>query len=217
MRCGRKPVARLMRAHGRHASRPRRPKPRTTASQSPQPVAPNLLGRDGTATAPKRKWVAASTSIPTHSGWLALAGILAGYARRRLGAALDSGRDERLVETAWDRALVRRRPRAGLVHHCDRGRQATSHGYRRLYRRLLDCSGIVLSMSGKGEPGDNALMESGFGTRKAACVERHAFQPPAPARACIFAYLEVFAHRQRLHSSLGSRSPLACAHLPGVT
>jgi putative transposase len=60
-------------------------------------------------------------------------------------------------------------------------------------------------------------MASFFGTLKAACVERHDFQTPAPARAGIFEYLEVFYNRQRLHSSLGSRSPLAFEHLPVVT
>jgi putative transposase len=122
-------------------------------------------------------------------------------------------RDERLVEAALDMALVNRRPRAGLVHHSDRGSQYTSNGY----RSLLECYGIVLSMSGKGEPYDNALMESFFGTLKAECVERHDFQTPEQARACIFEYLEVFSNRQRLHSSLGYRSPLAFEHMPVVT
>lgn len=213
IRCGRKRVARLMRAHGLQARRLRRHKPRTTDSQHPQPVAPNLLERDFTATAPNRKWVADITSIPTHGGWLYLAGILDVYSRRVIGYALDRARDERLVETALEMALSSRRPRAGLVHHSDRGSQYTSHGY----RSLLDCYGIVLSMSGKGEPYDNALMESFFSTLKVECVGRHDFQTPEQARACIFEYLEVFYNRQRLHSALGYRSPLAFEHLPAVT
>jgi putative transposase len=103
------------------------------------------------------------------------------------------------VKTAWDRALLSRRPGAGLGHHADRGSQYTATGY----RGRLECCGIVVSMSGKGEPYDNALMESFFGTLKAEGVERHDFQTPEQARACIFAYLAVFDHRQRLHSSLG--------------
>lgn len=211
--CGRKRVARLMRAQGLHAGRPHRRKPRTTDSQHTQPVAPNLLERDFTAAAPNRKWVADITSIPTHSGWLYLAGILDVYSRRAIGYAMARCRDERLVETALDMALVQRRPRAGLVHHSDRGSQYTSHDY----RGVLECYGIVMSMSGKGEPSDNALMESFFGTLKAECVERHDFQSPEQARACIFEYLEVFYNRQRLHSSLGYRSPMAFEHLPAVT
>lgn len=211
--CGRKRVVRLMRAQGLHAGRPRTRKPRTTDSQHTQPVAPNLLGRNFTASAPNRKWVADITSIGTRAGWLYLAGILDVYSRRAIGYAMARSRDERLVETALDMALVTRQPRAGLVHHSDRGSQYTSAAY----RGLLECHGIVLSMSGKGEPYDNALMESFFGTLKAECVERHDFQTPEQARACIFEYLEVFYNRQRLHSSLGYRSPMAFEHTPAVT
>lgn len=126
---------------------------------------------------------------------------------------MDGSCDERLVETALDMALASRRPATGLLHHSDRGSQYTATAY----RGLLDSHGIVVSMSGKGEPYDNALMESFFGTLKAECVERHDFQTPQQARACIFEYLEVFYNRQRLHSSLGYRSPMAFEHLPVVT
>jgi putative transposase len=110
-------------------------------------------------------------------------------------------------------ALGSRRPAAGLLHHSDRGSRYTAIAY----RGLLECHGIIMSMSEKGEPYDNALMESFFGTLKAECVERHDFQTPAQARACIFEYLEVFYNRQRLHSALGYRSPMAFEQLPVVT
>ena len=72
-------------------------------------------------------------------------------------------------------------------------------------------------MSQKGEPYDNALMESFFATLKTECVERHRFQTIEQARTCIFEYLEVFYNRQRLHSSLGYRSPMAFEQLPMST
>jgi len=213
VRCGRKRVARLMREQGLRAGRPAKRKPRTTDSQHTQPVAPNLLARDFTAEAPNRKWVADITGIATRSGWLYLAGILDVYSRRAIGYAMDGSRDERLVETALDMALLSRRPAAGLIHHSDRGSQYSSTGY----RGALETQGIVMSMSGKGEPYDNALMESFFSTLKAECVERHDFQTPHEARTCVFEYLEVFYNRQRLHSSLGYRSPVAFERMPVVT
>jgi putative transposase len=142
----------LMRAQGLCAGRPRRRKPRTTDSQHTQPVAPNLLARDFTAQAPNRKWVADITGIPTRSGWLYLAGILDVYSRRAIGYAMDTYRDEQLVEIALDLALLGRRPRAGLVHHSDRGSQYSSSGY----RAILEAHGIRMSMSGKGDCSDNA-------------------------------------------------------------
>jgi len=212
--CARKRVARLMRAQGLCAGRFRRRKPRTTDSHHLQPIAPNLLERDFTAQAPNRKWVADITGIPTRGGWLYLAGILDAYSRRAIGYAMDMHRDERLVQTALDMALLTRQPGVGqLIHHSDRGSQYSSMGY----RGTLEEQGIRMSMSGKGEPYDNALMESFFSTLKAECVERHDFQTPAEARTCVFEYLEVFYNRQRLHSSLGYRSPMAFEQLPVVT
>jgi transposase InsO family protein len=211
--CGRKRVARLMRAHGLGAARSHRRKPRTTDSQHTQPVAPHLLARDCTASAPNRKWVADITAIGTQTGWLYLAGILDVYSRRLIGDAMDCHRDERLVETALDMAVGSRRPRGGLLHHSDRGSQYTSQGY----RGRLEGHGIVMSMSGKGEPYDNALMERFLSTLKADCVDRHAFYTPDQARACIFEYLEVFYNRQRLHSALGYQSPITSEQLPTAT
>lgn len=126
---------------------------------------------------------------------------------------MDTRRDEALVETALEMALLGRRPQAGLVHHSDRGSQYTSLGY----RAMLESYGMVLSMSGKGDPYDNALMESFFATLKAECVERHTFQTIEQARACIFDYLAIFYNRQRLHSSLGYRPPIAFEQLPAAT
>jgi len=213
IRCSRKRVARLMRVQVLWAARRHRRKPRTTDSQHPYPIAPNLLERDFSASAPNRKWVADITGIETHAGWLYLAGIVDTYSRCAIGYAMDTRRDEALVETALDMALLGRRPQAGLVHHSDRGSQYTSWNY----RGILESYGIVLSMSGKGEPYDNALMESFFATLKTECVERHAFQTIEQARACIFAYLTVFYNRQRLHSALGYRSPMAFEQLPLAT
>ena len=126
IRCSRKRVARLMRAHGLYAAHRRRCKPRTTDSQHAYPVAPNLLGRDFTASAPNRKWVADITAIATRAGWLYFAGIVDIYSRRAIGYAMDTRRDEALVEAALEMALCSRRPRAGLLHHSDRGSQYPS-------------------------------------------------------------------------------------------
>jgi putative transposase len=213
VRCSRKRVARLMQAQGLCAARHRRRKPRTTDSQHPYPIAPNLLERNFAATAPNRTWVADITGIETQQGWLYLSGIVDTYSRRAVGYAMGARRDEALVETALEMALLGRRPQAGLVHHSDRGSQYTSWGY----RAMVDSYGIVLSMSGKGDPYDNALMESFFATLKTECVEHHHFATLEQARACIFEYLEVFYNRQRLHSALGYRSPIAFEHLPAAT
>ena len=202
-RCGRKRVARLMRSQGLRVCPPRH-RTRTTDSQHDHPVAPNLLNRDFTASAPNTKWVADITAIWTAEGWLYLAVVLDLFSRMVVGWAMDSHRDELLVEQACMMALARRRPEPGLVHHSDRGSQYTCQ----TYQALLAQAGIVVSMSRKGDCYDNALMESFNGTLKTECVQREVYQTRSQARRSIFEYLEVFYNRQRLHSSLGYVSPV---------
>jgi putative transposase len=119
--CGRRRVMRLMHeAHLSARSRKRRPTTTRRASAGGERIAANLLGRDFTAPAPNRKWVADVTTIPTQEGWMYLAVVLDLFSRMVVGWAMDSTQDERLVEAAFQMALGRREPQAHLVHHSDR-------------------------------------------------------------------------------------------------
>jgi len=64
-------------------------------------------------------------------------------------------------------------------------------------------------MSRKGDGFDNALMESFNSTRKGECCDRQSWTSQAQARHAIFAFIEIWYHRQRRHSSLGYLSPTA--------
>ena len=66
-RHGRKRIARLMQQRGISAQRKRR-RVRTTDSNHSNPVAPNLLNREFTASAPNTKWVTDITAIETAEG-----------------------------------------------------------------------------------------------------------------------------------------------------
>jgi transposase InsO family protein len=213
IRCSRKRVARLMRQHGLHSRR--RPKRRlhTTDSRHNRPLAPNLLKRDFSADAPNEKWVGDIVGIWTDEGWLYLAALLDTYSRLIVGWAMSSFRDEALVTDALQMALARRdlpQP-THLIQHTDRGSQYTADDY----LALLKGNGIQLSMSDKGDPYDNAMMESFFSTLRAELTDLERFATRQAARTAVFEFIEVFYNRQRLHSSLGYRSPLAfeAAHL----
>jgi hypothetical protein len=62
-------------------------------------------------------------------------------------------------------------------------------------------------MRRKGDCWDNALMESVWATCKGKCADRHIFAAQQEARAVLFAYLEIFYNRQRIHSSLSYQCP----------
>ena len=84
-KAGRGRVERLMRRHGVRGlvARPRRV--RTTNSRHAFPVAPNLLDRKFTATAPNQVWLADLTYIPTGEGWLHMAAIMDLHTRKIVG------------------------------------------------------------------------------------------------------------------------------------
>ncbi len=118
----RKRVARLMREAGLCA-RGKRRRMITTRRDASHSVAPTILDRDFTAAEPNVKWVTDITSIPTTQGWLSLAVILDVYSRAVVGWSMSTKCDEEVAENALNMAVARRRPRAGLLHHRDRGCQ----------------------------------------------------------------------------------------------
>jgi transposase InsO family protein len=198
-------VAKLMRANDLRAKTKRKFVPRTTDSTHHQPIAPNVLDRQFDAPAPNRKWAGDITYIPTQEGWLYLAGIIDLHSRRIVGWSMADHMRTDLVSDALDMALARRQPGEGLLHHSDRGVQYASDEY----QGLLGRHGIRVSMSGKGDCWDNAVMESFWGTLKTELVHQEHYATREQARQSIFEYIEVFYNRQRLHSSLGYLSPEA--------
>jgi putative transposase len=199
----RKRVARLMREAGIRSQRRVRRRIRTTDSDHQRPVAPNLLARDFSADAPNQKWVGDILGVWTDQGWLYVAALLDTFSRRIVGLAMSEFRDEALVETALRMALGQRVLDGPLIHHTDRGSQYTADDYLAV---LKDC-GVSVSMSGKGDPYDNAMAESFFSTLRAECVELQRFATRRDARLAVFEYIMVFYNRQRLHSALDYCSP----------
>jgi len=74
---------------------------------------------------------------------------------------------------------------------------------------LLQTHEMQISMSGKGNCWDNAVMESFWSTLKTELVNHEHYATHAQARASIFEYIEVFYNRKRIHSMLGYVSPEA--------
>ena len=206
--CAQKRVARLMREQGLFARRPRH-RTITTKSEPDALVAPNLLQRDFSAEQPNTKWVADTTYIWTAEGWLYLAVVLDLFSRMVVGWSMAAIQDATLVLQALHMAIARRRPRAGLLHHTDRGSTYTSESYQALLRQV----GMVASMSRTADCYDNAAMESFFHSFKGECIDGQSFQTRAQARSNTFDYLETFYNRTRRHSTLEYLSPLAYEQL----
>jgi transposase InsO family protein len=145
-RCSRRRIGRLMRQMGLSHRRRRRFKPMSlTDSHHDLPVAPNRLAHRRPTLQPNAVWVADLTYVPTHEGWLYVAGVWDRCTRRCVGWAMGDTLATTLPLAALDMALTQRRPPAGLVHHSDRGVQYASAAY----RQRLAQAGVVPSMSRK--------------------------------------------------------------------
>jgi transposase InsO family protein len=206
-RCGRKRVARLMRAEGMRVKVGGRLRPQTTDSRHPHPVAENVLARRFAVTeieAMNRVWAGDITYVPTREGWLYLAVILDLASRRVVGWSMQTTLEARLATGALLMALAARGPGGGLVHHSDRGVQYAACSYQALLARHQ----IVSSMSRKANCYDNAVVESFFATLEWELIERSDWQTRAEARLAIFDYIECWYNPKRRHSSLGYLSPV---------
>ncbi len=203
LKVGRRRTARLMRENGLKARQKRRFK-RTTDSHHGFPIAPNLLEQDFSAERPNEKWAADISYLWTNEGWLYLAVVLDLFARRVVGWAVSDSLHKELALEALRKALAIRRPGEGLIHHADRGSQYCSNEY----QAALKKHGIQISMSGKGNCFDNAVVETFFKTLKSELVWRTVFETRAEAKQAIGHYIDGFYNPVRRHSTLDYVSPV---------
>jgi len=103
-----------------------------------------------------------------------------------------------VLASSWQR-----KPKAGLIHHSDRGSQYAS----KAFTKLLKAHGINGSMSAKGDCWDNAVAESFFGSLKQERVHWRNYQTRYEAQQDILNYISMFYNSTRLHSTLDYLSP----------
>jgi putative transposase len=174
----------------------------TTDSSHGRKIYPNRA-RKMVLTGMDQLWRADITYIRLREEFVYLAVILDAYSRRVIGWALDRTMEDELTLSALRMALSRRVVEPGLVHHSDRGSQYASLEY----TNLLKENGIVISMSRKGNPWDNAACESFMKTLKSEEVYRNEYRDLAETRSEIGTFLEKVYNQKRLHSALGYLPP----------
>jgi putative transposase len=207
VRVGCKRVERIMRGHGRRGAYLRRGWKHGSTRQNPRHIAaPDLLGRDFTATAPNQKWVADLTRILTVEGVLWLASVRDAFSNKVVGWDSGPRATTELVISALDYAIWSRDVRDGrLIHHSDKGGQYTSL---RFTQRLLD-AGITPSTGGVGDSFDNALAENLWSAIKIEMIYWPAttFATRAEAQAALFRYVDGWYNPRRIQQGLDGLSP----------
>ena len=174
----------------------------TTDSRHGLRVYPNLA-RDFTPVAANQLWLADITYIRLRSEFIYLAVILDAWSRRVIGWALGRTLETELTLAALRMAIAARNPKAGLIHHSDRGVQYAAAAY----VAMLQTRAMRISMSRKGNPYDNALCESFMKTLKYEEVYRNEYEDLEDAYHRIRIFLDAVYNQQRLHSALGYRPP----------
>jgi putative transposase len=184
-------------------------KPTTTVSDSSKTPAPNVLNQDFEADAPNRKWVTDITYLPSAQGWIYLAVVLDLFSRKVVGWSLSASLATPLVSDALRKAIEARRPDTSrLLHHSDRGCQYTSDEY----QQALSTMNITCSMSRTGCCYDNAVMERFFWSLKHEWTKFESFDDINDARLSVFKYIETFYNSDRIHQTLGYKSPSQFEH-----
>lgn len=150
----------------------------------------------------RRSRVGDVTYLRVSGQWRYLAVVMDKYSRRIIGWSLSRNRDAALTLDAVNHAVRNRKPEAGLHFHSDRGIEYAAWAY----RQKLVKHGIVQSMNRPGKMNDNAHMESFFHSMKTEELYGQTFTADDDLYKALLSYIQ-FYNQQRLHSSIGYRSP----------
>lgn len=189
----------------------------TTDSRHSFTVYPNLL-KDMKVVQTNQVWVSDITYIRLVYEFVYLAAILDVFSRKVVGWALGKSLTTDLTMAALKSALITRKPSTGCIHHSDRGVQYACIEY---VKTLKDAH-LRPSMSLKGNPYDNAIIERFFRTLKQEEVYLYEYRNFQEAKERIAYFLDTVYNKKRLHSALGYLPPtefeaLTTTHKANVT
>ena len=160
----------------------------------------NILARIFSPDKPNAVWCTDITYIPTKHGFVYLVCVMDLYSRKIIAWKLAASLETTFVVSAIQEAIyiTGMRPR---VIHSDRGVQYTSDLYCDVTKN------ITRSYSTKGNPWDNACIESFHAMLKRECLNRHDIHDYEHARKLVFEYINTFYNTQRIHSHCGYLPP----------
>lgn len=119
-------------------------------------VKPNLLKRNFNAEHKNQKWVTDITYIIYNKKRAYLSSIMDLNTRNIIAYKISYKMDNELVIYTLNEAISKQKDVTGVILHSDQGFQYTSYEY----KQICESNGILISMSRKSTPADNAPIES---------------------------------------------------------
>ena len=123
--------------------------------------------------------------------------------RRIISHKVGKFMDIKLVIDTLKMAIYKRGDITDLIIHTDRGSQYMSKEYRKFCAK----KGISISYSRKGNPYDNACIETFHTTLKKEYVHNENFENLESLRSGMYEYIEIWYNNSRIHSKIGFTSP----------
>ncbi|MFC0879021.1 IS3 family transposase, partial [Saccharicrinis sp. FJH2] len=157
---------------------------------------------DMDVTAPNQVWVSDITYIRTINGFCYLALITDMFSRKIVGYDISDSLELAGCLRALKRAIKQARPKAGLVHHSDRGIQYCSNQY----VEQLNKQQIKISMTEENHCYENAIAERVNGILKDEFYLDQTFFSKKIASKATHNAIYIY-NNKRLHISLGYKTP----------
>jgi len=167
----------------------------------------NVLKRDFSTNTLNEKWVTDITYIYTfRHGWCYLASVMDLFTKKIIGYSFSKNIDTEMAIKAVANAINSQKPTTQVILHSDLGSQYTSVKF----KEFVDENSLIHSFSGKGNPYDNACIESFHASLKKEEVNLVTYYDYDAARLALFEYIESWYNRKRIHSSIGYLTPQQC-------
>jgi transposase len=164
----------------------------------------NILKRNFEADTLFKKLVTDITYIYVQNeGWTYLASVMDLFDRKIIGWSYGRNITSELATQAVKNACLNIIDTEGIILHSDLGSQYTSD----IFEDYLKSQGIQHSFSRKGNPYDNACIESFHSVLKKEEVYTTTYHTFEEAKTALFEYIESFYNRKRRHSAIGYKTP----------
>lgn len=166
-------------------------------------VAPNLLQRDFSASAPNEKWVTDVTEFKVGDKKLYFSPIKDLFNGEIVSYELSLRPTLDMVMSMLKKGLAKLGAGRGLTLHSDQGWQYQMA----VYRKMVSDHSMVQSMSRKGNCFDNAAMESFFAVLKTECFHKHKFADVEALTVTIHEYVRYY-NNERISTGLDGMTPV---------